>query len=120
LSKKARDIHDVLGAVSGLGRVESKNILAEVRANLKRLDECEGPHEFELVLDTASEARKKHRCRKCGGTIDSTRRAWYDRGLEHGRREVGHVGEQTPPSDPVHHRNPWLGVRQPSSLGRDR
>ena len=84
-------IVDVLAKVASVPSEESKKILAEVRANLKQLDDCAGPHEFSPVPDGARTIFLKHRCAKCGGTIDAIHASWYARGLEHGRKQ----GEET-------------------------
>jgi hypothetical protein len=83
---KKPDVHDVLGAVSGLSREESKRILAEVRANMQLLEECGGPHDFKAVPPDRGRIPRKYKCRFCGGTVDSPAYTWYKRGLEHGRK----------------------------------
>lgn len=68
-------------------RDEARAIFADVKANSKRLDECPRPHEFEPM-----EPRKgrvllpDYWCKVCGGTVDATRRRWYELGLEDARK----------------------------------
>lgn len=86
MSEQRFDGTEILGAVSGLGKVEVKKIWEQVKANLKRLDECVGPHDFQrLALETKLMFR--FRCTKCGGEIEGDNRSWYERGLKHGRQE---------------------------------
>lgn len=59
-------------------------ILDQVRANHRKLNACEGPHEF--VIDNPEEQllRQRYRCTRCGGHIECRLYFWYKRGLEHG------------------------------------
>lgn len=79
------DVVKALSDVSGLRKKEIKQIWENVKANHKRLDECEGPHEFELVGEDRP-LKSKYRCRKCKGELDRINHGWYQRGLEHGKK----------------------------------
>jgi hypothetical protein len=57
--------------------------MGEVKANKTKLDNCRGPHEFELTQP--DNAFSKRRCKRCGGTVDGTAAFWYLKGLQHGR-----------------------------------
>jgi hypothetical protein len=59
-----------------------REVLAEVRANLKILEACPGPHDFQKI-DDGKTFGAKWRCSKCGGVVDSSAAAWYTRGLAH-------------------------------------
>lgn len=73
---------DALSAVSGLSKEETGKIFENVKANFKRLDECNGPHDFEKV---GEDFRAIYRCRKCNGEISQRDYKWYAKGLEHGK-----------------------------------
>ena len=64
--------------------LDVKRIWAEVKANQKRLSECEAPHIFEPKEKTDSYL-SKFVCKKCGGEVGSSEFAWYEKGLEHGK-----------------------------------
>jgi hypothetical protein len=63
-------------------RAQSKRIIEEVRENRRRLDSCE---EHEFVSTDPKTVGAKHRCMRCGGTVDPINAHWYRRGLEHGK-----------------------------------
>lgn len=67
----------------GISKAERERIWAEVKANSKRLDDCETPHEF-VEYEQEPNFRKK-RCTKCLGTLSAIDALWYERGLQHGR-----------------------------------
>lgn len=56
-------------------------LYAQVQANVKALESCPGPHEFER------EDVRHSRCKKCGGVADVLAIIWYNSGLKHGRQE---------------------------------
>lgn len=75
-------------------RVEAAALWAEVKANAKRLVECAGPHTFigdetdvQSTLPSGEKIYRRFVCTKCGGKAGAFDRAWYERGLEHGRKE---------------------------------
>jgi predicted SprT family Zn-dependent metalloprotease len=76
------DAKEVLSGISGLPKEEVQQIFEEVKANLKRLDGCKGPHDFEK---DGEGIRAKYRCKKCKGTLDKINYSWYEKGLEHGK-----------------------------------
>jgi hypothetical protein len=82
---------ETIGAVAGISREESLAIWERVKANHKALDSCDGPHDFRPV-DDATDGRhqllRKHRCVKCGGTIEHSDLHWYMRGLKHGSSDA--------------------------------
>jgi hypothetical protein len=62
-------------------------ILHKVRANLKALDECDGPHDFGPPIPRDKTKVFQDRvCTKCGGRVEPHIARWYIKGLEHGRR----------------------------------
>jgi hypothetical protein len=76
---------DTLSKVSGLSKDTMKEIFAEVKVNLKRLDSCIGPHDFNPSGDDAKiVVQQKYKCSKCLGTIDFIAFSWYTKGLKHG------------------------------------
>ena len=60
---------------------EAREILAEVNANLAKLESCQR-HEF-VQMDGSQFA--KFQCRHCGGIARGIEVAWYRRGIEHGK-----------------------------------
>ena len=70
-------------------KVDHKKIMADVKANFKKLEDCPGPHDFHLDEEkTLGPLRNKFTCTLCGGTIRSAEFAWYQNGLEHGRGKL--------------------------------
>ncbi len=67
-----------------LTKADMRSILTEVKKNLRRLNGCPGPHEFELI-EAIGGFRKKYRCKICGGDIDGIQYHWYEKGLAHGK-----------------------------------
>jgi hypothetical protein len=66
---------------------EAQRILADVRANLKRLDSCEGPHRFDPIPEDVGKVFGiRYRCTLCGGEVDNHAKHWYERGLKHAVR----------------------------------
>ena len=60
--------------------------LERVKANLRTLDACPGPHEF---IDDPNDERsfsRGQRCARCGGEVEFLAALWYRRGLEHGKK----------------------------------
>ncbi|MBN2714032.1 MAG: hypothetical protein JXR97_16555 [Planctomycetes bacterium] len=81
------DVFDKLSSVSGLTRFEVDAIWEGVKANRKRLEECDHPHEFELV--DQDKVVRNARCRKCGGVVVATNALWYIDGLAHASKCEG-------------------------------
>lgn len=61
-----------------------RELLAEVRANLERLRQCEGPHEFEPETLTITPLMREFTCKKCGGIMHRGAIGWYLDGVKHG------------------------------------
>lgn len=98
---KTTNVLDVLGEVSGLGRPTVNSILAEVRANMAKLDACPR-HVFVGVFESAIKCKdglafQRYLCTRCGGSVDSSAARWYRLGLEHGSGE--NTGENTQESE---------------------
>lgn len=73
---------------------EMQALWNEVQNNMKRLKACVGPHEFvgdETEIRAVSPEGTKHYrryvCTKCSGKLNPVDKIWYERGLEHGRKE---------------------------------
>lgn len=60
----------------------------KAKANVARLDECEGPHDFQPI----GEGRefRRVRCSKCGGEISRLNRHWYEHAMRHVRADIDH------------------------------
>lgn len=61
---------------------EAKQLLADVRANVARLNACPR-HDFQPTGPTRP-LMQRYACTACGGQIDSLAFHWYTRGLAHG------------------------------------
>ena len=60
-----------------------KDVWDGAKRNLRILDGCDGPHEFESV--EGATGTNKFRCVKCGGEMSISEKEWYQKGLAHGR-----------------------------------
>jgi hypothetical protein len=78
---------EVLHKLTGLTKEEMESIWQDVKANSKKLEECPC-HDFSIDLTPDKIIGKKYQCTKCGGTIDDYHKRWYDRGVQHGRRQA--------------------------------
>lgn len=58
--------------------IDSKQIMAEVKANMAKLDGCVGPHDFVRMEEKLF---SKFRCTKCGGVVPGDSAGWYRKGL---------------------------------------
>lgn len=65
--------------------IDTKAILAEVRANMAKLEGCAGPHDFSVPLRKIGSLIAEWSCAKCGGHIPNIEKIWYERGLAHGQ-----------------------------------
>lgn len=83
-----------LERITRIKRQEMDSIFQEVKANSKALDECRSPHDFSICIDRRTKEEvsnptphqrfgAKWKCSKCGGTVDSTTRIWYEKGISH-------------------------------------
>ncbi len=65
---------------------DAARILAEVMENKEKLESCPTSHKF-----TIPAGRRKFvddfLCEVCGGRVSLQEKHWYEKGLEHGRRE---------------------------------
>jgi hypothetical protein len=80
-----------LDAICNMMRTDKETldeIWKQVKINHKKLDNCDGPHEFEPMQHKDGELVRRYRCKKCGGEIDAIHHIWYKRGFEHGQRHV--------------------------------
>jgi len=66
---------------------EVREIWNQAKANGKTLDACDGPHAFEDITPDKP-LMKRFKCKACGGEVSADQRAWYEKGLAHGRAEV--------------------------------
>lgn len=81
-------------------RVDYKAILEDVKANFAKLDACP-VHDFEpFEFIGDGKLVRKHRCKKCGGLLDSLMARWYQKGLAHSRRETATPPPERTPEQP--------------------
>jgi hypothetical protein len=64
--------------------IDTKKLLAEVRANHEALVHCLGVHDFQEV--TGRKMFGRWRCTKCTGEVDSHAFHWYTAGLHAAKR----------------------------------
>ncbi len=65
--------------------IDSKRLLAEVRENLSRLNDC-GDHDFAVIPPGPGQhptLGRKWKCIRCEGVIDGIAHHWYVRGRAH-------------------------------------
>jgi hypothetical protein len=65
--------------------IDTKQIIADVRANLAKLDACPR-HEFRRKGDSGR-VMFRSICAKCGGELDGIQAKYYEVGIGHGRKE---------------------------------
>lgn len=66
--------------------IDSKRILAEVKANIAKLNGCEGPHLFEPYAYYGNDPTglpRDFKCKRCGGVTSSINAHWYNDGHRH-------------------------------------
>lgn len=63
-------------------KITQDPILVEIRDNMRKLQECSPPHEFEEDKSDKG-LLKRSVCKKCGGRVDHSRAVWYELGLKH-------------------------------------
>lgn len=63
--------------------MQAEEILAHIVENQRKLDNCEGPHDFRPVVNA-----RKYSCHRCGGELDVPSYHWYYTGLKHGRQQT--------------------------------
>lgn len=72
-----------------MSKLKFEQLMADVKENFKKLDECEKPHDFQPSMWIGHDQNKfatRYTCSKCGGEIDGIQRKWYVEGLCDGRR----------------------------------
>jgi hypothetical protein len=70
-------------------RDEAKTVWDAVVENLERLEGCAGPHVFVVTPETAAQTfGRRFRCTGCGGELTAVNQGWYEKGLEHGKRDA--------------------------------
>jgi hypothetical protein len=90
-----KSIHDV-GELVGISRSETDSIVAEVKANAARLEQCQC-HSFSVCLDRYTKQPldnptpleqfgARWQCEYCGGIVQASDKRWYEWGLEHAER----------------------------------
>lgn len=68
----------------GLTKKDMENILAEVKANIARLQGCDIPHDFKPTSGKPEATiGEKYECTKCKGRVDHVAYSWYVKGIEH-------------------------------------
>lgn len=88
------NFHEKITELTGLSKSIQDEVLVEVKANQKRLNECVGPHDFSICIDRHSKKPienptpaqlfgAKWECSKCHGRVDSIHKIWYQKGLHH-------------------------------------
>lgn len=63
-------------------KIDTDEIIREIRANTARLEGCVKPHDFSVDASPTKPMFKKWKCSKCGGVTDAINKIWYERGLK--------------------------------------
>lgn len=63
-----------------------KETIEQVKANTERLNNCTGSHHIFARIDPST-LFSKWRCTVCDGEVDTHGAHWYQKGLDHGRKE---------------------------------
>jgi len=82
-----KDGLDELCKFAKTDRETMKVIWEEVQRNRKKLDGCDGPHQFKPIQIEDRQIARDYRCTKCGGKLDAMNTIWYNKGLEHGGKK---------------------------------
>ena len=77
-----------LWEIVGMDKETVQQIWKDVKANHKKLDGCKGPHDFRPLPIEGKTLIRDYLCSKCGGKLEAIHKLWYERGLEHGRKEA--------------------------------
>lgn len=67
--------------------LDAKEIFQQVKENSNKLNSC-SRHDFSIDTTPDKKFGKRYKCVNCGGEIDSIEKYWYEKGLEHGSKEV--------------------------------
>lgn len=86
LDETLADMAQATGA--RITKAEVREIWEEVKRNRQTLDACSGPHDFSEEAERTGTLVQKWRCTKCHGAVGAIEKAWYERGLAHGRRAM--------------------------------
>lgn len=78
------DLQNALAKMTNIPAAEIRVIYDRAVENIRILNSCAGPHQFEPM--EPGKLASKCRCKLCGGTVESSAKRWYEKGLEHGRR----------------------------------
>lgn len=60
-----------------------REIFEQVKENHEKLKSC-NRHDFSKDLTPDKKVNKEWECTNCGGSVDSSAKTWYERGLVHG------------------------------------
>lgn len=65
-----------------------KDIVKHIKENKIRLDKC-SLHSFTIPIPKPynSNIIDKYKCKNCGGVVSYREKIFYEKGLEHGRKE---------------------------------
>jgi len=66
--------------------IVAQKIWEEVKENKRRLDSCEGVHDFSIDIDPEKNHNKRTQCTKCKGYVWPGNLYWYNKGVEHANR----------------------------------
>ncbi len=78
----------------GLTKQNMDDILKQVKANIARLNGCEGPHDFKPQSGKPEATiGEKYECTICKGRVDHIAYAWYQKGLDHANLVQKKIGK---------------------------
>lgn len=72
-------------------KIDHQEILAQVKANLAKLDGC-ASHEFDPPRASRPPLTRDVTCMNCGGTVDWHGAHWYETGRQHERAAADRQG----------------------------
>lgn len=89
--EEKKSVIDVLSELSGVTKPDIRAMAELVRANLQKLDNCVGPHEFvpfEMYNPNSPKSLiRTYKCVRCEGTLETSKVRWYEIGLKHGEKK---------------------------------
>lgn len=74
-----------LSELTRVPRDEIRAIWERVKANRKRLESCDGPHDFSRRYKRGASTR--YQCIKCKGNVDHNQKIWYELGIAHAMKK---------------------------------
>ena len=92
------DAKEALTKFTGIGNKDIDAIWETVKANHKKLEECERPHDF---VPHGIGPFRKEMCSKCGGVVNAINAMYYRQGLadakkgENGAKRSGNEHTET-------------------------